>query len=354
MARLIKKWSGKVGSPPGTMEFVGEQKVEEVTITLMDYDEKVHEFKDIESVDELTPYRAKPGVSWVNVYGLHETDLLDRFGRVFDIHPLVLEDIVHTDQRPKAEISENYIFLVLKMIGLHADEEALNVEQISLIMGSNFVLCFQERKGDFFNPIRERITSNLGQVRRSGTDYLTYRIMDIVVDHYFLVLEKIGDRIEDLEDKVLAEPDPVIVQNINHLKRDLIFLRKSIWPLREVLSGIERGESTFFKKKTMPYIRDLYDHTIQVIDTLESYRDMVSGLLDIYMSSVSNRMNEVMKVLTIIATIFIPLTFLAGIYGMNFEFMPELKWKWSYPVLLSTMAGVFFAMLFYFRKRKWL
>lgn len=354
MVSLFKRHSRKIGTPPGTFDLVGEQKMEKVKITVMDYSEKNYEFKEIEKVEDLFPYRENTNVSWINIYGLHEPEILEKIGNHFGVHALVLEDIANTAHRPKLEVHDDFIFIVLKMIWFGADDEALQVEQISLIYGKNFVLCFQERKGDIFQSLRERIKNNQTRLRKSGADYLTYRIMDVVVDNYFSVLEKLGDQIELLDEEVINNPGQEIIQKIYDLKRNLIFLRKSIWPLREVVNNITREENSLFKKATFPFLHDLYDHAIQVIDTLETYRDLVSGLLDMYMSNVSNKMNEVMKVLTIIATIFIPLTFLAGIYGMNFEFMPELKWPYAYPILLSVMVIVLLGMLFFFKRKKWL
>jgi magnesium transporter len=227
-------------------------------------------------------------------------------------------------------------------------------EQISLILGPNFVISFQEKKGTVFNPIRERIRNDKGRIRKMGSDYLAYSLLDLIVDNYFIIMEKLGEKIEFLEEEVVTHPTPETLQTIHHLKREMIFLRKGVWPLREVVSGLERGESSLIKESTRIYLRDVYDHTIQTIDTIETYRDMVSGMLDIYLSSISNRLNAVMKVLTIIATIFMPLTFLAGIYGMNFKYMPELEWRWGYLMFWLIMIGIGAFMLIYFKKKRWL
>jgi magnesium transporter len=267
----------------------------------------------------------------------------------------VMEDIMNTEQRPKIEDFDDYIFVVLKMLYYDNDEEEIKAEQISIIVRSNFVLSFQEREGDIFNPLRDRIRNAKGRVRKMGPDYLAYCLLDAIVDNYFVVLEKLGEQIEGMEEELVTNPTPVTLQRIHNLKREMIFLRKSVWPLREVVSRLERGESPLIKESTGIYLRDVYDHTIQVIDTIETYRDMLSGMLDIYLSSISNRMNQVMKVLTIIATIFIPLTFVAGIYGMNFEYMPELKWHWFYPkAFWLVMIGIAGVMLVYFRRKRWL
>jgi magnesium transporter len=288
------------------------------------------------------------------VDGIHEVEIIEKIGKNYGIHPLLLEDILNTEQRPKLDDFDDYMFLVLKMLSFDEERGEITTEQVSLILGQNYVISFQEREGDVFNPVRDRIRNAKGRIRRMGADYLAYALLDSIVDSYFLILERIGDRIEGLEEDLISNPDEKTLQTIHHLKREMIFLRRSIWPLREVISGISRKESNLIKESTEIFLRDVYDHTIQVIDTIESFRDTVSGMLDIYLSSLSNRMNEVMKVLTIFASIFIPLTFVAGIYGMNFSNMPELGWKWGYFCALAIMAGIGISMLFYFKRKHWL
>jgi magnesium transporter len=324
MQRLIKKRSPKVGLPPGTLVHIGEKKVEKARITIMDYDETNLEEKEAKTIEESYPFKDKPTVTWINIDGLHEVEIIEKLGSHFGLHPLLLEDILNTDQRPKMEDYGDYIFVVLKMLYPGENKDEIEAEQVSLILGSNFVISLQESEGDVFNPIRDRIRKNKGRIRKAGADYLAYALLDAIVDNYFLILENVGEKIEDTEQQLAANPSPETLQYIRELKSEMIFLRKSIWPLRELISGLERGESTLIHESTGAYLRDVYDHTIQVIDTVESYRDMISGMVDIYLSSISNKMNEVMKVLTIFASIFIPLTFVAGVYGMNFEFMPEL------------------------------
>jgi magnesium transporter len=332
---------------------VGEKKVEKVRIRVIDFDQENLEERELEKIEECLPYRDKPTVTWINIDGLHDVDILERIGKHFGLHPLILEDILHTDQRPKMEDSENYLFIVTKMLS-YDEENHLNVQQFSLVLGQNYIITFQERVGDVFEPVRERLRKGKGRIRKMPPDYLAYALIDAVVDHYFIVLERIAERVEEIEEELIRNPTPETLKTIHHLKRELIFLRKSVWPLRELIGALERGESSLVHEKTTIFLRDLYDHTIQVIDTVETLRDMVSGMLDVFLSSVSNRMNEVMKVLTIIATIFIPLTFIAGIYGMNFKFMPELEWHWGYPLVWSIMIVVGVVMLFYFKRRKWL
>lgn len=355
MPRHMKKTSRMSGLPPGTLVHIGEKKTEKAKISIIDYDESQFQEKEAKKVEDCFPFKEKPTVTWINVYGIHEVDMIEKLGTHFDVHPLVLEDIMNTGQRPKMEDFESYAFLVLKM--LHYDEKAnkIHAEQISLILGPHFVISFQETEGDVFGPIRERIRNAKGRIRKMGADYLAYSLLDAIVDSYFIIMEKLGENIEDTEEQLVTDPRPETLHTIHNLKREMIFLRKSVWPLRELISGLERGASSLIQESTGVYLRDVYDHTIQVIDTIESFRDMVSGMLDIYLSSVSNRMNEVMKVLTIIATIFIPLTFIVGIYGMNFENMPELRWHWAYPevfwLAIIVIAGF---MAFYFKRKKWL
>jgi len=351
MPRLVKR-SKKAGLPPGTLIHIGERKAEKTRITIIDYDETQFEEKQAKRIEECFPFKDKPTVTWINIDGIHEVEIIEKLGSHFGLHPLLLEDILNTEQRPKMEDFGDYIFVVLKM--LYHNEAEIEAEQVSLIFGSNFVISLQEREGDVFDPIRERIRKGKGRIRKAGADYLAYALLDAIVDNCFLILETLGERIEDTEQQLAANPVPETLQLIRKLKKGMIFLRKAIWPLREVVSGLERCESVLIHESTGAYLRDVYDHTIQVIDTVESYRDMVSGMLDIYLSSISNKMNEVMKVLTIFAAIFIPLTFVAGIYGMNFRFMPELGWQWGYPMILIVMGSIAAGMLNYFRRKRWL
>jgi magnesium transporter len=354
MRKFIKRSSKKAGSAPGTLFFVGEKKVEKVTVTIIDYDVDNLQETEVASVDECLAYRDKKSVTWINISGLHDVEIIEKLGEKFNLHPLLMEDIVNTEQRPKLEDYDDYLFVILKILYAEGENHFIQHEQISLIITPSLVISLQEKEGDVFDPVRQRIRKGKGRIRKSGTDYLGYALIDTIVDHYFKVFEEIGEKIEVLQEEVLSKPDPATLQAIQKLKREMIFIRKSIWPLREIISGLLRSESALIKGDILPYLRDVYDHTIQVIDTAETFRDMLSGMLDIYLSSLSNKMNEVMKVLTIMATIFIPLTFIAGIYGMNFEFMPELKWHWSYPVLWIILITIFVAMVFWFKRKKWL
>jgi magnesium transporter len=359
MRQLIKKRSHKSGLPPGTLVHVGIKKTEKVKITVIDYDEGNFEEKELKNIKDCFPYKDKSTVTWINIDGVHQVDIIEKIGKHFNLHPLVLEDIVNTGQRPKIEDFDDYLFVVLKMLYRNENEKEAQAEQVSLIVGPQFVITFQERVGDVFNPLRERIRNGKGRIRKMGPDYLAYALIDSIVDNYFTILEKLGEDIEEMEKDLVGDPKPPILQSINRLKAELLFLRKLIWPLREVINGLQRGESSLIKETTGIYLRDVYDHTIQVIDTIETFRDLASGMFDTYLSSVSNRMNEVMKVLTIIATIFIPLTFIAGIYGMNFNpevsllNMPELNWKYGYVTSVGIMVLVALVMVFYFKRKKW-
>ena len=355
-----KRRSKKAGLPPGTLVHIGERKIEAVRITYMDYDEDRFEEKQVSAIEECFGFKTTPTVTWINIDGLHEIEVIEKVGMKFELHPLILEDILNTGGRPKLEDFEKYVFIVLKMLSYNDGTQSVEAEQVSIVLGSNFVISFQERPGDVFDQIRDRIRHAKGRIRKMGPDYLCYSLIDAIVDNYFTILEKIGDKIESMEEKLVSNPTAKTLQQIHTLKGEMISLRRSVWPLREVISGLQRTESSLIRKTTGVYLRDVYDHTIQVIDTVESYRDMASGMLDIYLSSISNRMNAVMKVLTIIATIFIPLTFVAGIYGMNFNpeasplNMPELNWYWGYPAVWLVMVVIVCIMLVYFRRKKWL
>jgi magnesium transporter len=342
------------GLSPGTLLHVGKQKTNEVTITLLDYDGKGY-FMERETADlaELAKAIQTPAITWINVTGLHQIATMDGIGQAFGIHPLLLEDILDTGQRPKIEQSNDILILILKAVCWDEVTDHTEVEQVSLVIGATYVLSFLERPSDLFTPVYQRLREANGRIRQMGADYLVYALLDAIVDNYFLTLEQISDQIEQIEDDIIEDPTPKDIQTIHELRRELLDLRKAIWPLREIISSLYRGEFPQFQSETLLYVRDVYEHIIQVIDTLETFRDIVSGLLDMYLSTVSNKMNEVMKVLTIIATIFIPLTFITSLYGMNFQYMPELHWRMGYPFVWLTIILTSLGLSLYFKRKGW-
>jgi magnesium transporter len=353
MTRRRNKLSKKAGLPPGTLEVTGEPKGGPVRITLFDYDAVHFEERQAMRIEDCLPYRDTATVTWINIDGVANVEVLEKIGKYFTIHPLILEDIQNTEQRPKMEDLDGYLYINLKMIQSPLPGKEIRLEHVSLIIGPNYLLSFQEDPGDVFDPVRERIRKD-GKIRKFGPDYLAYALIDNIVDNYFIVMERMEERVEDLEAELVENATPQSLEKINRLKKDMIYLRKAVWPLREVITGLERSDSPLIKEETLIYLRDVYDHIIQVIDTMETYRDMVSGMIDIYLSGLSYRMNEIMKVLTLIATIFIPLTFIVGVYGMNFRNMPELSYRYGYYLIWAVMIGMVAIMLTYFRKKKWI
>lgn len=344
--------SNKTDSAQGTQTYTGSSN-NDVEITIIDYDSENQSERKVENIEESFSFKDSSSVTWINVVGLQRVDVIEKIGKYFGIHYIVLKDILTVGQRPKVEDFDEYLFVVLKMINTTQDSYTLKSEQISIIFGKNFVFTFQEKKGDVFDPIRDCIKNEKCKTRKMGADYLTYTIIDTIVDNYFVALEKLGEKIETIEDMVVYKPTPNAVHLIHRMKRSLSLLRRSVWPLREVVAFIEKTESKLIKKESQVYFRDVYEHTIQTIENVENYRDTLSGLLDIYLSSLSNKMNEIMKVLTIIATIFIPLTFITGVYGMNFKYMPELEWRIGYPIIMLLMIIIALGMVIYFKKKKW-
>lgn len=351
MLKFEKGRSKKSGLAPGTPILIGKSLTKEPTIEIIEYSES--EFIRLKNAD-ITKIRKpleKDRRIWINVNGI-EINTLQKIGEIFNIHPLVIEDIVNTDQRPKCEEYDENIYTVLKMINICEDE--IEFEQLSIVFGKNYVITIQEQEGDIYEPIRMRIQLSKGEIRKSESDYLAYALIDSTVDHYFKFLEEIGEEIEELEEEIVGSPKMSTMRKVHSLKLELIMLRRVIWPLREAIGALQRSENKLIGKKTKIYLRDVYDHVIYTIDQIETYRDIVSGMLDIYLSSLSNKINEVMKVLTVITTIFMPLSFIAGIYGMNFENMPELKSEFGYPLVLIFMAIIGISMFLYFRNKKWI
>ncbi|MFH2036614.1 MAG: magnesium/cobalt transporter CorA [Candidatus Zixiibacteriota bacterium] len=360
MAKLIKRLSKAKGLEPGSVVFIGDKKIEQTRIRILDYNETELNELEVSSIEECFPFKDSPTITWINIDGLHDVGVIEKIGRHFNFHPLILEDIANTGQRPKIEISDSYIFLAIKMLYINPDNNDIVSEQVSFILGNNYVISFQERIGDVFDPIRARLRKASPRIKFVSPDYLAYTLIDAIVDNYFVILEELAGTIESLEDLLIVQPTPRDLEKIHELKRQLIYMRKATWPLREVIGGLERADSVLIKDSSRAYLRDLYEHTIQIIDSVELFRDMVSGLLDIYLSSISNKMNEVMKVLTIIATIFIPLGFLAGVYGMNFDTssspfnMPELGWPFGYIMFWGLVLTVGGGLFIFFKRKNWI
>jgi magnesium transporter len=354
MLRFAKKLRARAGLPPGTPIHVGERKTAPVRITVMDYGETAFEERVVESVEECFTFRDTPTITWINVDGVHDSSIIEKLGSCYGIHPIVQEDIVTTGLRPKLHDFGDYLFVILKMLYYEPGRDGVKVEQVSLILGRNFVISFQEDEGDVFDAVRERIRSGAGRIRRSPADYLVFSLLDAIVDNYFIVCERLGEEVELVQEKLLHSPTHESLQTIQYLKGELIELRRSVWPLREVVANLGRGESPLINRETTIFLRSVYDHTIEVIETIESFRDLVAGMIDIYLSSISVKLNEVMKVLTIIATIFIPLTFIVGVYGMNFKHMPELGSRFGYPAVMLVCTAAAIGMLVHFRRKRWL
>ncbi len=345
--------SQKAGLPPGTLVYIGDKKVETPRISLIEFDE-VH--INEKALTDLTDWKRVSGktVTWLDIGGLHQVKLIEEIGQLFHLHPLLLEDIVNTDQRPKVDDFPDYLYVVLKMLysADHADQ--VISEQVSIVLGRDYVLTFQENGKDVFDSLKSRLRAGKGQIRKRGADYLCYALIDGIVDHYFIILERLGERIGALEDMCVLDPKDVSLGKILQLKKEILYLRRAVWPLREVISRLHRDETGLIMDDTKTYFRDVYDHAVQIMETIETFHDQTTGMLEIYLSSNSQRMAAVMKVLTVITTIFMPLTFIAGIYGMNFEHMPELQSRWGYPVVLAVMGSVVIAMVIFFRKKQWL
>jgi magnesium transporter len=355
MVRLGKRFQ-KPGTSPGTLRAPEVRRVDEITIQVMDYGPDYLVEKELGSIDEVLAYRDTPANTWINVNGIHDVELLRKLGEYFGFHPLALEDVINTGQRPKVDNYEDHQFIVVKELRW---EQALTMEQVSIFLGRKFVITLQETQGDPFGPVRDRIRTGKGRIRKMGPDYLAYALIDAVVDEFFPILEKFGELIEDLESEMGDVPNQDTLSRIHQIKRDLLVLRRAAWPEREVINCLQRDESRLIRKETKVFLRDCYDHTVQIMDIIENYRDLAASLVEVYLSSISNRMNEVIKMLTLVTSVFIPLTFIVGVYGMNFNKeaspwnMPELNWYWGYPAILAAMLVLAVAMLIYFRRKGW-
>ena len=354
MARLVKNRSTKRGLPPGTLKHIGRRAVDTSVVEVIEYDQSGCKEHHPATAGECGQFRDSSGVAWISVAGVHDLELVEEIGGCFGVHLLALEDAVNTAQRPKFDDYGDHVFLTLKTLRFDAAAGEVSAEHVGLAMGEGFVLSFSEGRNEALESVRERIREGKGRLREAGSDYLFYALMDAILDDYFDVLEALGEQAEALQDQVLASAGPEMLRKIHALKQEMAFLRKCTWPLRDVIGELRRGECAVIHKHLAVYLRDLHDHVAQIIDTVEIYRDMISGMIDLHLSSASNRMNEVMKTLTVVATIFIPLTFIAGVYGMNFKHMPELGWSWSYLAVWGVMAALAAGMLFYIKKKGWL
>ena len=355
MPKFSQKRSKKAGLPPGTLVHTGDVASGQTRIAVLEYDNEQATEREIARAGDCQLDRQSGTSRWISVYGLGQLDVLEELGQAFGLHPLVLEDIVNTDQRPKMEDYGEYLYIVLKVLAYDEGRREIVSEQVSLILGERVIISFQESAGSHcFDQVRERLRNAKGKIRSMGVDYIAYALMDAVVDNYFVLLEQLGEYVDLIEDDLILNPQTQTIGSIHKLKREMIFLRRSVWPVREVVSGMERAGSSLIREPTLIYLRDVYDHTIHAIDTIETLRDMLSGMVDIYLSSITNRLNEVMKVLTVITTLFIPPSLIAGIYGMNFHVMPELDWRWGYPLALAMMGALGGAMYWFFRRRHWL
>jgi magnesium transporter len=354
MGRLIRRRTARPGTAPGTLVPRGPPPAEPVRVSVMEYAPDHIREAELAAAGDALPFGEPPVLTWLNIEGLHDLELIRKLGDRLSLHPLVLEDIVNAGQRPKVEDHGGYLYIVLPRLSIDAATGTVRDEQISLILGPNYVLTLQERLGDDFDPVRERIRTAGARIRGQGADYLAYSLIDAVVDHYFSILEAIGDAAERIEESVVDRPAHDTMHRLHALKREMLMVRRAVWPVRDMVNGLVRSESALVADSTRVYLRDVYDHAIRIIETVEVLRDVVGGIIDLYLSSLSNRTNEIMKTLTIMASIFIPLTFIAGVYGMNFEFMPELEWRWAYPTLLAGMLAVALGMLWMFRRRRWI
>lgn len=350
---LFRNKPKKIGLSPGSLIHVGEQKMERPVFSYLDYSEDQFSSETDVSLATCLDLKGQQTVSWINLDGVHDISLVEAFGKAFDLHPLTLEDILNTNHAPKFEEFEDSALIIMKMFFFDEQSCQIRAEQISLVLTRCNVLTFQEQPGDVFNEVRLRIERKSGRIRQRGPDYLAYALLDSVVDSYFHVLEKIAERLDYLETELISRPTQELLHQVHQLKGQLIFLRKAVWPTRDLIGTLMHSESSLIADSTNIFLRDLYDHGVQALDTVENFRDTASGLVDLYVSSVSQRMNEVMQVLTIMASIFIPLTFIAGIYGMNFELMPELKWRYGYPMIWGIMVVCAVGMLWFFKRKKW-
>ena len=354
MKKTRKLRSQKVGLAPGALVHVGERRTEQPDIALFEYDAASLRETRFDSIDASRGHARGPGMLWLNVHGLHEPEVMAEIGRRFNLHPLVLEDILNTDQRPKVDDYVDYLYIVVRFFEYDTATGSIGSDQVSIVLGADFVLTFQERPTGTFDPLRERLRADKGQIRKLGADYLAYSLLDTVIDRYFTVLEQLTERTEALEDKLLLQATPALLKEIHEIKREAMAMRRAVWPLREVINSLTRADQRFFKPETQPYLRDIYDHTVHVIESLEGIRDLIAGMLDIYLSSISNRVNLEVRILTVITTLFMPAALIAGIFGMNFRHMPLITDSEGFLIALGMMAAIASVMVTVFWRRRWL
>jgi magnesium transporter len=352
--RLFARRAQKAGMPPGALVYLGDHAPQKPCLYAIVYDESHFESHQVQTLEEALALKEKGKYLWLNIDGLQDTALVTKIGERFAIHPLALEDILNAEQRPKREQFDEFLLVIVKAVQWSAENKELNSEQISLVLGKDYVISFQEKVGDQFAQLKTRLQTSTNRLRKNGPDYLMYAMLDVIVDNYFVVLEQFGEQLDLLEHQIVNNPEPSSLTQLYSLKRAALFVRRATWPLREALGFLQYGESSFVKKSTLPFLRDVYSHTVEAIDTVEIFRETLSSMLDIYLSSASNRLNIVIKVLTIMTTIFMPLSLIAGIYGMNFDHMPELHWTYGYPFALGLMLAVTLGMLIIFRVKRWL
>jgi magnesium transporter len=344
----------KKGMDPGSVLYTGKQKIQEISIENYVYSQDNCEFEIINSADDIKFQNQDNKTQLLLITGLHDISIVEKVGNAFGIHNLALEDILNTQQRPKAEFYDDNVLIVLKNLNFKSSGAEIEQEHISIVLGKNYVVCFAEKDNNIFYPVTEKLKKHGTRIRSLGSDYLAYSLMDVIIDNYFILLEKLDEHLDFYETKIINGEDKNILNRIYKFKREVFVLNNSVWPLRELISHLERSETQILKKKNLLYFRDLYDHTIQVIERAGVLRDLLTALLELHLSRTGNRTNDVMKVLTIISTIFIPLTFIAGLYGMNFHYMPELQIKWAYFAVLGIMMIIVIGMLLWFRKKKWI
>jgi magnesium transporter len=343
-----------INTPPGTVQYFGIPRAEQPVIKLIEYDDAEAVEYIIDKPEQLTKFLQTEKVKWIRVTGVNDIEMITQLGEIFQINQLELEDLSNTTQRPRMEERENYIFLVFKALLINPEDRDVAIEQVSLVLGNNYVLSFHETEPKLFEILRTRILTGKGRIRKMKSDYLAFVLADIMIDQYFIILEDIGDTIQNIESELIISPGSANQESIYRMKRRLVYVSRTIWPVRELVNEMERSDHTLIREESRIYFRNIYDHTVQIIETLDSLRDLTSSMMDLYLSSVSLKLNEIMKVLTIFSALFIPLTFFAGVYGMNFKFFPELEWRWGYALFWSVCITATIVMLIYFYRKKWL